>query len=81
MAMMADATILVAEYKRNRGQYTVGKIVKSQMKWVEHYGQNERWEIAEKIRDTKQGSCRKHGRWQLKWEDCVKKDLIMAEKE
>ena len=33
---MADEAILLAEYTRNRGQYTVGKMAESQMKWVEH---------------------------------------------
>ena len=54
----------------------------AQMDWT--HGQNEGREIAEKISETKkQGGGRKRERpqWQVRWEDCLKRDLRKAEKE
>ena len=50
----------------------VGKIVKSRMKWA---GENERREKLEKMRHKETGRLQKTRRRQLRWEDCVKRDL------
>ena len=49
------------------------------MGWT--HGQNERWEITEKIRDNEARWLQKSVRPQLRWEDCVKRDLRKAEEE
>ena len=52
----------------------VGKIVKSRMKWVGHM-------VRMKDETKKQEGCRKRGRPQLRWDNCVKRHLRRAEEE
>ena len=60
---------------------TVGRIVKSWMKWAGHMVRMKD-ERSPKISETKkQEGCRKRGRPQLRWKDCVKRDLRKAEEE
>ena len=63
---------------------TVGKIVKSRMKWAGHMVRMKD-ERSPKRSETKkhklEEGCRKRGRPQLRWEDCVKRDLRKAEEE
>ena len=56
----------------------IGKIVKSRMKWTGHMKDDRLAKISE---TKKQEGCRKRGRPQLRWEDCVKRDLRKAEEE
>ena len=59
----------------------VGKIVKSRLKWAGHMVRM-KYEKLQKIPETKKHDCRrKRGRPQLRWEDCVKRDLRKAEEE
>ena len=59
----------------------VGKIVKSRMKWAGHMVRMKDDKLPKRAETkTKEGS-RKRGRPQLRWEDCVKRDLRNAEEE
>ena len=58
----------------------VGKIVRSRMKWAGHMVRMKDERLPKRSETNKQG-CRKRGRPQLRWEDCVKRDLRKAEEE
>ena len=60
---------------------TLGKIVKIWMKWAGHMVKMKDERLSKRSETKKQEGCRKRGRPQLKWEDCVKRDLRKAEKE
>ena len=49
------------------------------MGWT--HGQNERRKLPKRSETKKIGGCRNRGRPQLRWEDCVKRDLRKAEEE
>ena len=56
--------------------------VKSRMKWAGHMVTMRYDKLPPKRSETKkQEGCRKRGRPQLRWEDCVKRDLRKAEEE
>ena len=57
-----------------------GKIVKSRMKWSGHIVRMKDDKLPRRSETKKQGF-RKRGRPQLRWEDCVKRDLRKAEEE
>ena len=59
----------------------VGIIVKSRMQWAGHNVMvRMKYDKLPKRSETKKhDSCRKRGRLQLRWEDCVKRDLGKAE--
>ena len=59
----------------------VGKIVKSRIKWPGFMVRMKDIKLPKRSEITKQGGCRKRGRPQLRWEDCVKRDLRKAEEE
>ena len=59
----------------------VGKIVKSRMKCTGHMVRMKEDKLPKRAETKKQEGCRKRGRPQLRWEDCVKRDLIKAEEE
>ena len=59
----------------------VGKIVKSQMKWAGHMVRVKDDKLPKRSETKKQEGFRKRGRPQLRWEDCVKRDLRKAEEE
>ena len=56
----------------------IGKVVKSRMKWTGHMKDDR---LAKRSETKKQEGFRKRGRPQLRWEDCVKRDLRKAEEE
>ena len=57
----------------------VGKIVKSRMKWAGHMVRMNDDNLPKRAETKKQEGSRKQGRLQLRWEDCVKRDLKKAE--
>ena len=59
---------------------TVGKIVQSRMKWAGHMVRMKDDKLPKRSETKKQEGCRKRGR-QLRWEDCVKRDLRKTEEE
>ena len=59
----------------------VGRIVKSQMKWAGHMVRMKDDKIPKISETKKQEGCRKRGRPQPRWKDCVKRDLRKAEEE
>ena len=59
----------------------VGKIVKSRMKWAGHMVRMKYDKLPKTSVTKKQKGFRKRGRPQLRWEDCVKRDLRKAEEE
>ena len=59
----------------------VGKIIKSRMKWAGHFVRMKDERLPKRSATKKQEGCRKRGRPQLRWEDCVKRDLRKAEEE
>ena len=58
-----------------------GKIVKSRMKWAGHMVRMKDEKLPKRSETMKHDGCRKRGRPQLRWEDCVKRDLRKAEEE
>ena len=59
-----------------------GKIVRTRMKWARHIVRMKDERLPPKRSETKkQEGCRKRGRPQLRWEDCVKRDLRKTEEE
>ena len=59
----------------------VGKTDKSWMKWAGHMVRMKDERSLKRSETKKQEGCRKRGRPQLRWEDCVKGDLRKAEEE
>ena len=59
----------------------VGKLVKSRMKWAGHMVRMKDEKLPKRSETMKHDGCRKRGRPQLRWEDCVKRDLRKAEEE
>ena len=59
----------------------VGKIVKSRMKWAGHMVRMKDDKLPKRSETRKQEGFRKRGRSQLRWEDCMKRDLRKAEEE
>ena len=59
----------------------VGKIVKSRMKWAGHMVRMNDDKLPKRAETKRQEGSRKRGRPQLRWEDCVKRDLRKAEEE
>ena len=59
----------------------IGKIVKSRMKWAGHMVRMKDERLPKRSETKTQEGCRKRGRRQLRWEDCVKRDLRKAEEE
>ena len=59
----------------------VGRIVKSRMKWAGHMVRVKEDTLPKRAETKKQEGSRKRGRPQLRWEDCVKRDLRKAEEE
>ena len=59
----------------------VCKIVKSRMKLAGHMVGKKNERLPKRSETKKQEGCRKRGRRQLGWEDCVKRDLRKAEEE
>ena len=59
----------------------VSKIVKSRVKWAGHMVRMKDDKLLKRSETKKQEGCRKRGRPQLRWEDCVKLDLRKAEEE
>ena len=59
----------------------VGKIAKSRMKWDEHIVRMKDDTLPKRSETKKQEGFRKRGRPQLRWEDCVKRDVRKAEGE
>ena len=57
----------------------VGKIVKNRMKWAGHMVRMKDEILPKRCETKKQEGCRKRGRPQLRWDDCVKRDLRKAE--
>ena len=60
---------------------TVGKIVKSRMKLAGHMVRMKDDKLPKRSETKKQDGCRKRGRPQLRWEDCLKIDPKKAEEE
>ena len=54
------------------------KIVKSRMKWAGHMVRMKDEKLPKRSETMKHDGCRKRGRPQLRWEDCVKRDLRKA---
>ena len=65
----------------NYGLYIVGRIVKSRMKWAGRMVRMKDEKLPKIFETKKQEGCRKRGRTQLRWEECVKRDLRKAEEE
>ena len=59
----------------------VGKIVKSRMKWAGRMVRMKDDKLPKRSETKKQEGFRKRERPQLRWEDCVKRDLRKAEEE
>ena len=59
----------------------VGKIAKSRMKWAGHMVRMKDANLPKRAETKKQEGSRKRGRPELRWEDCVKRDLRKAEEE
>ena len=59
----------------------VGKIVKSRMKWGGHMVRMNNDKLPKSAETKRQEGSRKRGKPQLRWEDCVKRDLRKAEEE
>ena len=59
----------------------VGKIVKSWIKWAGHMVRMKDDKLLKRSETKKQEGFRKRGRPQLRWKDCVKRDLRKAEEE
>ena len=59
----------------------VGKIVKSRMKSVGQMVRMKDEKLPKRTETKKHDGCRKRGRQQLRWDDCVRKDLRKAEEE
>ena len=59
----------------------VGKIVKSRMKSAGHMVRMKYDKLPKRFETKKHDGCRKRGISQLRWEDCVKRDLRKAEEE
>ena len=59
----------------------VGKIVKSRMKWAGHMVRMNDDKLPKRAETKTQEGSRKRGRPQLRWEDCVKRDLRKAKEE
>ena len=53
----------------------VGKIVKSRKKWAGHMVSIKYERLPKRSETKKQEGCRNRGRPQLRWDDCVKRDL------
>ena len=51
------------------------------MKWAGHTVRMKDGGMSKRSETKKQEGCRKRGRPQLRWEDCVKRDLRKAEEE
>ena len=60
---------------------TIGKIVKSRIKWSGHIVGMKDERLQKRCERKKQEGCRERGRPQLRWEDCVKRDLRKTEEE
>ena len=59
----------------------VGKIVKSRMKWAGHMVRMKDDKLPKRAETKKQEGSRKRRRPQLRWEDCLKRDLRETEEE
>ena len=59
----------------------VGKIVKSRMKWAGHMVRMNDDKLPKRAETKRQEGSRKRGGPQLRWEDCVKRDLRKAKEE
>ena len=59
----------------------VGKIVKSRIKWAGHMVRMNDDKLPKRAETKRQEGSRKRGRPQLRWEDCVKRDLRKAKEE
>ena len=59
----------------------VDKLVKSRMKWAGHMVRVKYGKLPKRAETMKQVGSRKRGRPQLRWEDCVKRDMRKAEEE
>ena len=59
----------------------VGKIVKSRMKWAGHMVTMKDDKLPKRSETKKEEGFRKRERQQLRWEDCVKRDLRKAEED
>ena len=59
----------------------VVNIVKSRMKWAGHMVRMKDDKLPKRAETKKQEGSRKRGRPQLRWEDCVKRDLRKAGEE
>ena len=59
----------------------VGKIVKSRVKWAGHIVRMKDDKLPKRDETKKQEGSRKRERPQLRWDDCVKRDLRKAEEE
>ena len=58
-----------------------GKIVKRRIKLAGHMARMKDKRLPKMSETKKQGGCKKRGRPQLRWEDCVKRNLRKAEEE
>ena len=59
----------------------VGKIVKSRVQWAGHMVRMKDDKLPKRAETKKHEGYRKRGRPQLRWEDCVKRDLRKAKEE
>ena len=64
----------------NQGLYN-RQIVKSRIKWSGHIVRMKDERLQKRCERKKQEGCRERGRPQLRWEDCVKRDLRKTEEE